>query len=197
MEIAGIELDELEFDSIGSWPKQLRAAVIATVCVLTIALGYSFQLSDLFDQLGDLSGKLSQAKENFIDTQQKVANLDAYKKEVKTVEDELGTLTEQLPQSNEQAGLLEDISQQATSSGLQFITIKPKGTENKGFYRESPMDLTLAGDYDGFGGFASNVANMPRIVTLHDFTITKNDTAAKGPLKMVVTAKTYWASGVR
>jgi len=195
VEVAGIDLEELEFDSIGSWPKQLRIAVIVGVCFLTFALGYSFDLSDLFSQLSELSTKLEQSKATFIDTQQKVANLDAYKKEVKIVEEELGKLTEQLPQSNEQAGLLEDISQQATSSGLQFITIKPKGQENKGFYQESPMELTLSGDYDGFGEFASNVSNMPRIVTLHDFTIKKNDTSGKGALMMVVTAKTYWASG--
>ena len=197
MEIAGVELDELEFDSIGSWPKQLRAAVIAGVCLVTLVLGYSFELGDLLDQLNDLSGKLTQAKDNFVDTQQKVANLDAYKKEVKIVEDELGKLTEQLPQSNEQAGLLEDISQQASSCGLQFVTIKPKGQENKGFYQESPIELTFSGDYVGFGEFASNVSNMPRIVTLHDFTIQKNDTTGKGPLVMIVTAKTYWASGAR
>ncbi len=195
MEFAGVNLEELEFDSIGSWPQLLRMIVIGAVCVLTLIMGYFFQVGDLIDQLGVLSNKLIDSKATFIDTQQKVANLEAYKKEVKIVEEQLNKLTEQLPQSNEQAGLLEDISQQASSCGLQFVTIKPQGQENKGFYQESPMELTLAGEYDGFAAFASNISNMPRIVTLHDFTIKKNNTSARGSLMMIVQAKTYWASG--
>lgn len=162
-----------------------------------IFLGYLLQLSDKIDELNSVNDKLAAVKASFVDTQQKVANLDAYKKEVKVVEEELNKLTEQLPPSNEQAGLLEDVSQQASTNGLQFVSIKPGAPENKGFYEENPMELVLSGEYDGFGEFVSNLSNMSRIVTLHDFTLKKNSTSGKGFLMLTVNAKTYWATGKR
>jgi len=194
VEFAGINLDTLKWDSIGTWPKLLRSVVLGVVCVLTLILGYVFQLSDLTDQLNNLFDKLEKSKETFVDTQQKVSNLESYRKEVKVIEDELSKATEQLPQNSEQAGLLEDISQQASTSGLQFVAIKPKGQISKGFYQEGPMELTLSGEYDGLAEFSSNVANMSRIVTLHDFVIKKNNTTGKGSLMMTVQARTYWTS---
>jgi type IV pilus assembly protein PilO len=193
--IANIDLTTLEIDSIGSWSRLLRFTVIGATCFLILVLGYYFQFSDLIDQLNNLSTKMVAAKDNFIDTQQKVANLDVYKKEVKIVEEQLDILTEQLPQRQEEAGLLEDISQQAIRSSVQFINIKPSGQVNKGFYQEIPMILTLSGEYNGFGEFVSHISNMSRIVTLHDFTIKRNNTNGTGSLMMTVEAKTYWASG--
>jgi len=192
VEIAGVEVSELEFEKIGSWPKLFRILVIVGVCIAMFFLGYMLYLGDKVDELRNAIIKMENLSQSFVATQHQVANLDAYKKEVKVVENELDKLTEQLPQTSEESGLLRDISQQAVSSGLQFISIKPGHSENKGFYQESPIELTLSGNYSGFGDFASNIANMPRIVTLHEFTISKNDTKGGGLLKMVVNAKTYW-----
>jgi type IV pilus assembly protein PilO len=114
------------------------------------------------------------------------------------VQEQLDKMTEQLPQSNEESGLLRDISQQAVSSGLQIISIKPGKSVNKGFYEENPIELTLTGNYSNFGDFASNISDMARIVTLHGFAISRNIapnasvSTGTGFLKMVVDAKTYW-----
>jgi type IV pilus assembly protein PilO len=192
VEIAGVELSELEYDNIGNWPGFLRAAVIVVTCLLVLVMGYLLYLGDKVDALSSASSKMETLSQSFVTTQHQVANLEVYKKEVKIVEDELDKLTEQLPQSNEESGLLRDISQQAVSSGLQIVSIKPGVSINKGFYEENPIELALAGNYSNFGDFASNVSDMARIVTLHGFAITRNTTGGTGFLKMVVAAKTYW-----
>lgn len=197
MEISGVRLDELEFEDIGSWPKILQWIFIACVCGATIFLGYILGWSDKIVSLNSAQEKVAAAKILFSDTQLQVANLDAYKAEVKEVEKNLNKLTEQLPSKNEEAGLLEDISQEAVSNGLQLVTIKPGQQENKGFYHENPIELTVTGNANGFGAFVSKVSNMNRIVTFHDFSIKKNDTGGKGALMMVVIAKTYWTTGKR
>lgn len=194
MEISGIKIEDLEFETIGSWPRILRGIVIVGACLVTIFLGYTLDWSDKLVLLNAAEDKKASIKTLFFDTQQQVVNFSAYKEEVKVVGEALNKLTEQLPQKSEEAGLLEDISQQAIGNGLQLVTIKPGKRENKGFYQENPLELTLAGSYTGFGEFVSQVANMPRIVTLHEFTIKKNDTGGKGALMMVVLAKTYWAT---
>lgn len=197
MEISGIKIDELEFEEIGSWPLVLRWVAVGIACVITLALGYMLDWSDKIVVLSAAYDKEASIKTLFLETQQQVINLDVYKAEVKEVEKNLTKLTEQLPQKNEQAGLLEDISQQAASNGLQLVTIKPGKEENKGFYQEDPIELTVTGNSNGFGAFVSKISNMNRIVTLHDFSIKKNDTGGKGPFMMVVVAKTYWATAKR
>ena len=192
MEIAGVELSELEYDNIGNWPGFLRALVIVVACMVVLMLGYLLYLGDKVDALSSASSKMETLSQSFVTTQHQVANLEVYKKEVKIVQEQLDKMTEQLPQSNEESGLLRDISQQAVSSGLQIISIKPDISINKGFYEENPIELTLTGNYSNFGDFVSNISDMARIVTLHGFTITRNTTGGAGFLKMVVNAKTYW-----
>jgi type IV pilus assembly protein PilO len=198
VEIAGVELSELEYDNIGNWPGFLRAVVIVVTCLVVLVLGYLLYLGDKVDALSSASSKMETLSQSFVTTQHQVANLEVYKKEVKIVQEQLDKMTEQLPQSNEESGLLRDISQQAVSSGLQIISIKPGKSVNKGFYEENPIELTLTGNYSNFGDFASNISDMARIVTLHGFAISRNIapnasvSTGTGFLKMVVDAKTYW-----
>jgi type IV pilus assembly protein PilO len=193
MEFSGIKIEDLELETIGSWPLVVRVLVLMSVFFITVFLGYTLDLSDKWVVLGAAEDKKASIKTLFFDTQQQVVNLGIYKQEVKTVEGVLNKLTEQLPQKNEQAELLEDVSQKAIANGLQLVSIKPGRQENHGFYQENPIELTLTGNYNGFGEFVSQIGNMSRIVTLHDFTISKNSTEGKGALMMVVLAKTYWA----
>lgn len=197
MDFSTIKIDELEFEEIGSWPVVLRWIVMAFVCAITLYTGYMLDWSDKVVALGAAQDKEAAVKILFTDTQLQVTNLESYKSEVKEVEKNLIKLTEQLPPKNEEAALLEDISQQAVSNGLQLVTIKPGKEENKGFYQENPVELTVTGNMNGFGAFVSKVSDMGRIVTFHELTIKKNDTSGKGPLMMVVIAKTYWTTGKR
>lgn len=207
MQISGVELNELEFSNIGSWPRLIRNLSIFLVFLATLFVGFMFDLSDEWDTLNTLQSKRNDLEKTFDIAQHKVANLDAYKAQVKSVEAALDKLTEQLPQNSEEAGLLEDISEQAASSNLQFVSIKPGQEQTKEFYIESPMQLTLSGEYRGLGEFASSISAMPRIVTLHEFTIEKaskesitgnspggGEQSMKGPLVMTVVTKTYWTA---
>ena len=55
------------------------------------------------------------------------------------------------------------------------------------FYAELPISVKVTGNYHDMGAFASDVAQLPRIVTLNDLGII-ND---KGTLTMEATAKTF------
>lgn len=200
MALDQVELSELEPASIGSWPREVRIILLILASLVTFVMGYMMDLSDQVNALNNADRHLKELSNTYSDTQNKVANLDAYKKEVGVVEGQLETLTEQLPQTNEVAGLLEDVSQQAAQSGLRFISIKPLDQVNKGFYEEVAFELQMSGSYNGFGEFSSRIANMKRIVTFHDFDIARDTEGAsesnfndKG-LMIKLIAKTYWVS---
>ena len=85
--------------------------------------------------------------------------------------------------------LLTDINQAGLGRGLEFELFKPASQETvKDFYAELPITIRVSGTYHDLGRFASDVAQLPRIVTLNDMSITSN---AAGNLIMDATAMTY------
>jgi len=59
----------------------------------------------------------------------------------------------------------------------------------KDYYAELPISIRVSGRYHDIGSFASDVANLSRIVTLHDLSIGAPTPA--GTLSMDAVARTY------
>jgi type IV pilus assembly protein PilO len=117
-------------------------------------------------------------------------NLQAYEKQLVRMQSDFSSMLKTLPTSNETPGLLDDITYVGTDAGLSFKVLNWQQEKPKEFYTELPIQLEVAGTYHEFGLFTSNIANLPRIVTLHDFDITNN----KGTLSLKMQAKTYRAA---
>ena len=201
MDFFGIELDELEISKIGSWPKFLQIILLCFIGLSTLILGYFFVIRSKIDTYYVNQGKISEEIKLFADSQMKAANLADYEHEVKIVEQELENLYEQLPKQNELAGFLDDASQQAGITGLKFLSIQPIEPIHHTFYSEVGVNLSVSGHYGQFIEFVSNVANMKRLVTLHDFEIKSPSVDSnttdnnQNVLVMTVLSKTYWSGG--
>ncbi len=115
-------------------------------------------------------------------------NLELYKKQMVEMEQTFSYLLKQLPATHETPGLLDDITYAGTSSGLTFVKINWMPEIEKEFYTELPIKIDVVGDYHQFGNFVSEVAKLPRIVSLHDFNVSM-DTEER--LVFNVVAKTY------
>ena len=116
------------------------------------------------------------------------ANLDAYRAQMVELDETFGALLQQLPKDTEVPGLLEDITEVAYGSGLSMKSISLQPEKTTEYYVELPIRIDVIGDYHDFGSFVSGVASLPRIVTLHDYTIKETEGAL---LNMVIEAKTY------
>ncbi len=104
------------------------------------------------------------------------------------LDETFGALLQQLPKDTEVPGLLEDITEVAYGSGLSMKSISLQPEKTTEYYVELPIRIDVIGDYHDFGSFVSGVASLPRIVTLHDYTIKETEGAL---LNMVIEAKTY------
>ena len=189
-----IDFNNLDFNNIGSWPTALRAIVIALLCSGLLFLGYYLDISDQLLTLEQIEAKEETLKATFEKKQAKAANLDAYKQQMEEMERTFGTLLQQLPGKTEVAELLVDVSHAGIQSGLEFELFKPSPEKPKEFYAELPIQLRVIGTAHEFGSFVSSIAALPRIVTLHDLTITtqsKSKQEKGGQLIMSATAKTY------
>jgi type IV pilus assembly protein PilO len=186
------ELQSLDVNDVGRWPLVFRIAVIAIVFVLVVGLGtYWFIVKDKAPQLERVQEEEKALRTTFESKQRKAANYDAYKAQLAQIEQSFGTMLRQLPGETEIPSLIVDISQTGLAAGLQEKLFVPRGEVRKDFYAEKPISIRLTGSYHEIGNFVGGIAALPRIVTLHDINITREDNKEFDDLSIEVTAKTY------
>ena len=186
-----INLSELELNNIGKWPTAVKVVVIALFCVLVGGGLYAGLIRGQIDTLNSAEQREVSLKQEFENKEAKAVNLAAYKQQLKDIEESFGAMLRQLPSKTEVEGLLVDISQTGLASGIHFQLFKPEAEHYIDFYAELPIKMRMTGTYHQFGNFVSGVAALPRIVTLHNISITEAKGKEGGKLVMTVTAKTY------
>jgi type IV pilus assembly protein PilO len=179
----------LTLENVGTWPIAPRLALWLLVIVACGVGGWFGIWSGQKDQLETLQAEEGKLKEDYRSKLQQAINLDELRKQREQVSQYVLTLEKQLPSKSEMDALLSDINQAGVGRGLDFELFKPGQTNVKEYYAELPISIKLAGKYHDLGAFASDIANLPRIVTLNNMNIT---TATKGnALTLDATAKTY------
>ena len=186
------ELKSLDVNDVGRWPFAFRAAVIAIVFVLVVGLGvYWTIIQDKKPVLDRAVQEEQDLLETFKNKQRKAANYDKYKEQLAQITQSFGTMLRQLPGETEIPSLIVDISQTGLAAGLQEKLFQPQAEIPKDFYAEKPISITLSGTYHEIANFVSGIASLPRIVTLHNITISREDQNAYDRLTLEVTAQTY------
>src|SRR5690606_29306363 len=166
------------------------AAVVITF-VAVVAFGvYMFVVKTDMPLLERAEREEQELRATFEQKQRKAANFDAYRTQLAEIERSFGTMLRQLPGKTEVPNLLVDISQTGLGAGLEEKLFQPMGEIQKDFYAELPIRIRLTGSYHELGQFVSGIAALPRIVTLHDITITPSAANAGDNLTLDVTAKT-------
>ncbi|RMF96475.1 MAG: pilus assembly protein PilO [Gammaproteobacteria bacterium] len=188
------ELQNLDFNDIGRWPPVFHLLFVALFFVLVSGAGFYFLVyKEQMPRLEKAQREERDLKREFEQKQRKAANFDAYKEQLAEIESSFGTMLRQLPGKTEIPNLLVDISQTGLAAGLQEELFQPLEELRRDFYAEKPIKIRLRGSYHEFGRFVSDIAALPRIVTLHDIEITPANDQDGGPDNLVlnVTAKTY------
>ncbi|WP_148861705.1 type IV pilus inner membrane component PilO [Marinobacter fonticola] len=183
-------INDLDVNNAGIWPMPIKIIVALIVFGLILGGGYWFFVKDQYAQLERVEKREVELKEQYEQKAYKVANLQTFKNQMAEMEETFGALVKQLPSDTEVPGLLEDITNTALGSGLELqeITLQPEQTRD--FYIELPINIRVRGTYHELASFVSSIAGLPRIVTLHDFTIKPTGGEAE-KLDMQVLARTY------
>ena len=182
------DIQRLKFREVGNWPLLPRVMVLFAIFLVIISLGAWFDWKDRYEELDKAQQEETRLKEQYATKKAKAINFDIYVQQLKEIEQSFGALLKQLPNKAEMDALLTDINQAGLGRGLQFDLFKPAAQERLAdFYAELPIAVKITGNYHDMGAFASDVAQLPRIVTLNDVAIA-ND---KGVLTFDGTAKTF------
>lgn len=172
----------------GQWPLIPRLMCGLGVLVAVVVLGWFLYLDGQQEELNTGEQEEVKLKEAYQQKVRQAINLAALRKQKEQVSEYVSTLEKQLPSKAEMDALLSDINQAGLGRGLQFELFKPGQVVVKDYYAELPIDIKITGNYHDVGAFTSDIANLPRIVTLNRM----NLVAAKdGVLTLDAVAKTF------
>ena len=182
------DLRRLNLRDVGNWPSAPKYGLLALMFLVILALGAFFDWKDQYEALERARAQEQTLRGDYSAKKAKAVNYDLYVAQLAEIEQSFGALVKQLPNRSEIDALLTDVNQAGLGRGLVFELFKPAVQERlSDFYAELPINIRITGNYHDMGAFASDVAQLPRIVTLNDVAIS-ND---KGGLTLDAVAKTF------
>jgi type IV pilus assembly protein PilO len=182
------DLRRLDTRNPGGWPAPVKAGVMLFLLLAIVSAGYFYDWSSQLETLESRKKEEERLKQTFLEKKKEAVNLDIYRQQLAEIEQTFGAMLRQLPNKAEMDALVTDINQAGLGRGLQFELFKPAPRETMyDFYAELPIQVRVTGNYHDMGAFASDVAQLPRIVTLDSVFIEKT----KDGLVMNAVAKTY------
>ena len=182
-----IDLKSLNPKTPGAWPWLAKIIAFLAMFIAVVVAGAFFIWQDQWATLNNARQQEGQLKETFLNKKREAINLDLIKKQLTETQETFGALLKQLPSKSEMDALLTDINQAGLGRGLQFDLFKPGPEVKEGAFAEQPITIKVTGSYDDIGKFSSDIAMLPRIVTLNNISITP----AGNVLSMSATAKTF------
>lgn len=181
--------DLQDVDTIGVWPGPVKFLIVFIIVVASMVAGYFLHIQNLQTELQAVVAGEAQLRIEFEQKAFLAANLEEYRAQTVQMEESFTELLRQLPSETEVPGLLDDVTATGEGSGLRFERFAIGADAVQEYYVELPINIDVIGDFHDFGTFISGVASLDRIVTLHDFSITKRP---DGPLlDMNIVARTY------
>ncbi len=189
-QIQSFDFNDVDWDRIGVWPVPIKI-MVCVLAVVALLFGCHFLIiKDKTGQLEQIKNREHELRRSFEAKAFEAANLDRYRKQMKEMSGTLNALVSRLPTSIEMPGLLDDLEDKAIEARLDIESIKPQREAPTDFYIELPLKISVNGGYHEFGAFVSGIAGMPRIVTLHDFSVRRSGKEGSS-LEMDILAKTY------
>ncbi len=172
------------------WPALPRNLLLLFVCAAVITLLWFVWLKDVDQELVDAKAQEVTLRTTYQSKLVQAVNLEELKKQLEQVKQYVSQLEKKLPSKAEMDALLSDINQAGLGRSLQFEVFRPGSISLKEYYAELPIAVRVTGQYHDIGAFASDIANLSRIVTLNNIVLVPGKDK-NGLLTMDCTAKTF------
>ena len=182
------DLKNLNPKNPGGWPWLAKIIAFAALFFSVVIAGAWFDWQEQWESFKKIQQEEAKLKETFLFKKKEAINLDLIKKQLIETKESFGALLKQLPSKSEMDALLTDINQAGLGRGLQFELFRPGAEKVSGAFAELPITIKVTGNYDDLGKFSSDIAMLPRIVTLNNVSISPVD---KVGLSMDAIAKTF------
>jgi len=189
--MAGVldQFKNLNTSDPGSWPALPKLGLLLLLLAVILVVAYFFDWQGQLEELEAGRAQEAKLKAEYVDKKKQAVNLDLLENQKREIETSFGALLKQLPNKSQMEALLVDINQAGLGRGLQFELFRPAQSETvRDFYAELPINVKVTGNYHDMGAFASDIGQLPRIVTLNDINL---NVGKDGTLTMDTIAKTF------
>ena len=173
------------------WPALPRTLLCVLIAVGVATVLWFVKLTEFLDELTAERNTEQTLRADYQTKLIKAVSLDALKKQREQIQQYVIQLEKQLPSKAEMSALLSDINQAGLGRSLQFELFRPGQVVVKDYYAELPIAIRVVGKYHDVGAFASDVANLSRIVTLNNLSLAPATKDAQDTLTMEATARTF------
>jgi len=185
-------------DHPSSWPSIPRYALYAIVAAAVVVFFWVVVLDSQKEELNAEQAKEEKLRADYRSKVQRAVSLDALKRQREQVQQYVNMLEKQLPSKAEMDALLSDINQAGLGRSLQFELFRPGQVVIRDYYAELPIALKISGQFHDIGAFTADIANLSRIVTLNNISVSQpsvnanaKDKVRPDALVMEATAKTF------
>jgi type IV pilus assembly protein PilO len=175
----------------GLWPIAPRMMAAGALSLLVLVAGWFFYWDPQIEEIDRGQQEEQKLKDTYKSKLQQSISLDALKEQKKLVDQYVLRMEKQLPSSAEMGALLDDINSAANGRGLSFDLFKPGTVVVKNYYAELPIDIQMIANYNDLGQFVSDIAKLPRIITLNNLTFSVSKDPKKPGIVLDGIAKTY------
>lgn len=180
----------------GQWPLAPRVLSFVAAAAVAVVAGWFLVLADAQAALDAEAAKEPGLQQDYKTKLVQAVNLPELRKQKSQVEEYVNQLEKQLPGKAEMDALLSDINNAGVGRGLQFELFRPGAEVVRDYYAEKPIAIKVSGRYHDIGSFSADIANLSRIVTLHNLnistvTISGKEQGLSGTLSMDAMARTY------
>jgi type IV pilus assembly protein PilO len=182
------EFKRTNWSDPGTWHFAPKILVLIAILVGIPVAGFFADTQGQIEELEKGQAEETKLKEDYLGKKKQAVNLDLHRQQLREIDTQFGALLRQLPDKSQMDALLVDINQAGLGRGLQFDLFKPGSESQREFYAELPITVKVVGTYHDMGAFASDVGQLPRIVTLSDV---KLEASKDGILTMDAIARTY------
>ena len=182
------DLRAMDMNQPAEWPPWFVVVVSLLVCLALLFGGWQFLIQDQRLSLDYARAQELELRRTFTIKKGMVVNLPAYQAQMIQIKEMLAELVRQLPDSSEVPSLLIDITEAGGRRGLEFVVFDPQEQKLGDFYSTLPILMEVKGNYHQLANFISDLAQMPRIVTVGDLEITADE---DGGLTSSLVLKTY------
>lgn len=197
-DIRNIDFSNIDFTQVGDWPGVIKGFVAILIAIIALVGGYFYLVEPSLVELDKVEREEETLRDTFKAKFKLAVNLPAYREQLDQMEQTFNALRRQLPNENQVADLVVQFTRAGLAHGLASELFQPQKERPADFYVELPISIKVTGTFHDLAEFTSDIAGIPRIVTLHDISLkpagkAEEKTASVGQTKLTMTgtAKTY------
>ena len=159
----------------------MRMIIIGMICCAVFLMGYLFDMADLRDKTVIAGSQESDLIKAIAISNQRQTYIRSEISRLPTLNGLIALWEEKLVRHEKMPDILNDILHIGASNQLQIISFNPSPETKTARYFKVPIKMEAVGTYNQIAGFLSQIANMPKLIALEDFTMTAEEVKAAQP----------------